>query len=333
MLLPGGKLFWNIMIFVGCLTVVSMFFYCVPNFPRLNFPEYATEMIPPFAGNAHMFISQLTGPTACFMGIDILAVFGREAHDPTKNMPWGMFWTFVVTVVFAWWVTLTVVSSSPGVGPILVDKNLLFPMHMSFEDIYGITNGAANLLMVPMVFSTALAFLHAAGCQMQSMSKSGLLPAYLSKTHGANHVPVYGILTAALLGYIARVLRWHFAPHGHTLYSLSMVGACCVYISLFWCYLVFKVRYGAMDRRFTNPFGVWSAIYGICYFAIILLSILFVQMNYQAVLGFAPYIVLSIIYYYKVVEARQFFSKEEQATFMKAYVLNGMYHVISRNYF
>jgi amino acid transporter len=80
---------------------------------------------------------------------------------------------------------------------------------MSFEDIYGITYGAANLLMVPMVFSTALAFLDAAGCQMQSMSKSGLLPAYLSKTHGANHVPVYGILTAALLGYIARVLRWH----------------------------------------------------------------------------------------------------------------------------
>ena len=325
LLLPGGKSLWNIMMFVGGLTVVSMLFYCLPNIPRINFGEYATKAVAPFAGNAHLFINELTGPTSCYMGIDILAVFGKEAKEPTKNMPWAMFWTFVITMMFAWWVTLTVVSTSPGMGPILLNENLLFPMHMAFETIYDLSNGAANMLMVPMVFSTALAFLYAAACQMQSMSKSGLLPPFLSKTHGPNRVPVYGILTAALLGYIARVMRWHFAPHGHTLYSLSMVGACCVYISLFWCFLVFKVRYGSMDRTFTNPLGVLSAIYGICYFAVILLSILFVQLNYQALLGFVPFMILAIVYYYRVVESRQFFSREEQSTFMKAYILNGKY--------
>jgi hypothetical protein len=91
---------------------------------------------------------------------------------------------------------------------------------------------------------------------------------------------------------------------------------------MFWCYLLFKVHYGSMDRTFVNPLGSASAIFGILYFGTLVISLLFVQLDFHALMGFAPLMILSIVYYYKVVEARQFFSKEEQQKFMKAYILN-----------
>jgi hypothetical protein len=115
---------------------------------------------------------------------------------------------------------------------------------------------------------------------------------------------------------------WIFNPHADDVYELAMVGACVVYLSLFWCFLLFKVHYGSMDRTFVNPLGSASAIYGILYFSVVIVSLLFVQLDFNALIAFVPLMILAIIYYYRVVESRQFFSKEEQQKFMKAYILN-----------
>jgi hypothetical protein len=77
-----------------------------------------------------------------------------------------------------------------------------------------------------------------------------------------------------------------------------------------------------MDRQFVNPLGAVSAIFGMAYFVIVVLSLLFLQHDYIVVVVFVPVLLLAIVYYYKVVESRQFFSKEEQDKFMKAYILN-----------
>jgi ethanolamine permease len=155
------------------------------------------------------------------------------------------------------------------------------------------------------------------------MSKSGLLPACLAGTYGDRKTPVVAMMTTAAIGICVLLPLWGFNPGADDLYELCMIGACCVYIAMFWCFIVFKVRYDGMDRTFTNPLGIASAVYGICYFLLVLFTLLFAQLDFNALCAFVPYIVLSVVYYFKVVESRQFFSKDEQQKFMKAYILNG----------
>jgi ethanolamine permease len=234
-----------------------------------------------------------------------------------------MLIAFAVTVVIAWWVTITAVSIRPGVSEEFMDPYIVFPMHFAFEQMFHFVHQPANGMMVPTLLSSVMGFMYASGRQMYSMSKSGLLPSFLSKTYGKRKTPLVAMITTACIGVCTLLPVWGFNPNADDLYELCMIGACCVYISMFWCYIIFKIRYDSMDRQFINPFGIASAIYGILYFALVLTTLLFAQLDFNALCAFTPYVFIAIVYYYQVVESRQFFSKDEQQQFMKAYILNG----------
>ena len=78
-----------------------------------------------------------------------------------------------------------------------------------------------------------------------------------------------------------------------------------------------------MDRTFVNPLGIPSAIFAMLYFSVVMLGQLFGQMDFYAFAVWCVLVILAMVYYFKVAEARQFFSKDEQQKFMKAYILNG----------
>jgi hypothetical protein len=214
------------------------------------------------------------------------------------------------------------VSISPGVTKELFDHEVVFPVHFGYEDLFQVSENIASFMIAPTKFASASGLLFAAGRQMHSMSKSGLLPQCLSITYGSNQVPIAAMVTTSVIGLIVLFILWLTDPRGDEIYELSILGACVVYMSMFWCYLLFKVHYSSMDRTFTNPLGIASAIYGILYFAVVVASLLFLQLDFVALIAFVPLMILSVVYYYKVVESRQFFSKEEQQKFMKAYILN-----------
>ena len=324
--LPGGKPFWTIMAFFTSLTIVCLLFYCFQNAGRTSFPKFATKEVSPFEGTTHQFFDTLIAPVICYVGVDLITLFGEEVKQPQRTIPWAMLASLLITILFAWWVTLTVVSLHPGVSDEMMDDKIIFPMHFAFEDLYNLSDAVGNLLMAPLVFSSALGFLYASGRQMYSMSKSGLLPAILSKTFGDRHVPIAAMLTSTGLGFLALILRWGMNNHNaDDIFELSMVGACFVYLSMFWCFILFRLRYGSMERGFVNPLGLLSAAYGVIYFSAVLMSLLFVQLDFNSLAAFIPYLVVATIYYYKVAESRQFFSREEQEKFMKAYILNGKF--------
>ena len=321
--LPGGRMLWNSIIAFVVLTIIMMLLYVLGCAPLTNFRHYATEQgIGAFAGTTHDFMNNLIVPTACYIGVDLVTVFGDEVKRPEYNIPYAMLAALFVTIIFAWWVTLTVVSIDPGVSLELMGHKILFPMHFGFEQIFNTTDAMANFLMAPTMFSSAIGFMFASSRQMYSMSKSGLLPSCLSITFGDRKTPVTAMITSAVLGIIVLLPVWGFEPQADDLYELCIVGACFVYISMFWCYIVFTLHYSSMDRTFRNPLGIASAIYGIIYFLLVLATLLFAQLDFNALCAFVPYMILAIVYYYRVAESRQFFSKEEQKKFMKAYILN-----------
>lgn len=320
--LPGGRFFWNSVIAFTVLSMLMMLLYCLGLASKIE-SKYFTLEVNAFAGSPVDFLNNLIVPTVCYVGVDLITLFGDEAKEPQKDIPIAMIAAILITIGFAWWVTVTCMGVFPGVSDELINGESLFPMHYGFEHMFDISTGIANLLMAPTVYSSAMGFMFAAGRQMSSMSRSGLLPSCLSITYGPNKVPIAALITTAVLGIIAMLPVWGFDPAADDLYELSMIGACCVYIAMFWCYLVFKIRYESMERTFVNPLGIASAVYGIIFYAMVLCTVFFGQLDFNALVAFIPYIGLSIVYYYRVVESRQFFSKDEQAKFMKAYILNG----------
>ncbi len=320
--LPGGRFFWNSVVGFTVLSMVMMLLYCLGLANKVD-SKFFTLEFPAFAGSAGDFLDNLIVPTVCYVGVDLITLFGEEAKDPQKHIPTAMISAILITIGFAWWVTVTCIGVFPGVGDELINGGSIFPMQYGFEHLFDISANLASLLIAPTVYSSAMGFLFAAGRQMSSMSKSGLFPQCLSITYGPRKVPIAAYLATAVLGIIAMLPVWGIDPASDDLYKLSMIGACCVYVCMFWCYLVFKIRYESMDRTFVNPLGIASAVYRIVYYTMVLGTVFFGQLDFDSLLAFVPYMGLSILYYYRVVESRQFFSKDEQAKFMKAYILNG----------
>ncbi len=320
--LPGGRCFWNSMSGFTIMTIVMLLIYTIGNAPRFDFAHHAHQDIPMFAGSSWDFMKELITPAICFVGVDFITLFSDEAKDPQRDIPRGMTGAICFTIIMVFWVILTAVSMDPGVGPEMTSEKIVFVTHMGFENLFHIENSIANFLIAPTLFSAAAGYLFAAGRQMNSMSKSGLLPQCLSITYNSNKVPITAMFTTAVLGLITLFPVWIFNPQADDVYELAMIGACVVYLSLFWCFLLFKVHYGSMDRTFVNPLGSASAIFGILYFSVVIISLLFVQLDFNSLIAFVPFMLLAVVYYYRVVESRQFFSKEEQQKFMKAYILN-----------
>ncbi len=341
MSLPGGKCFWNTMTVFTALTIIMLLIYCLGNASKTDFNYWAMDNhrddtaqmtgYGAFDGSTFQFFHHMLAPTVCFVGVDLITLYSDEVIQPEQTIPRGMCVGFILCVFFAWWVTLTIVSINPGVSKLMIfDGDLVFPMHYGFGHIFSSTYEIENLLMTPTLFSAVMGFMFAAGRQMSAMSKSGLLPHFLSRTYEGNDhkVPLVAMLVTAGIGYVAMLCQWGFAPDEDDIFEMAMVGAIIVYIFMFWTFLVFRTKYSSMERHFRNPLGIISAIYGILYFSCVLVTLFFVQLQFHQLIAFIPFIILGVIYYYLVVDKRQFFSKEEQQRFMKAYILNGKSYLI-----
>eukprot|EP00981_Chlorochromonas_danica_P002284 scaffold440_cov277-Ochromonas_danica.AAC.18 len=79
-----------------------------------------------------------------------------------------------------------------------------------------------------------------------------------------------------------------------------------------------------MERVVKNPFGMTGAFVPMAFFGMLFVLKLYYGGN-EAIgqgIALAVFFVSILVYYFWVVEKRQFFSKEEQHKFMKAYIVN-----------
>eukprot|EP00981_Chlorochromonas_danica_P014088 scaffold7305_cov178-Ochromonas_danica.AAC.3 len=100
--------------------------------------------------------------------------------------------------------------------------------------------------------------------------------------------------------------------------------ASLMYIALMLSYIVFSVRFSNMERTLRSPFGNVGALLGIVFYIMLFVVNFYfnpVSKVWQGV-TIVTFLVLMMVYYSLVVKKRQFFSKEAQDKFMKAYVVN-----------
>jgi hypothetical protein len=198
----------------------------------------------------------------------------------------------------------------------------VLPLSFSFNRHLGMAYSAGASLVLAPNFAASLGFLYAAMHLTQAMSLSGLVSPFFQPTVGEAKVPMRSLITNCVVQYAILVIGWAVSP-APPFFALCVIAACVVYVGVFAAYLTFHYKYASMERKFHNPFGVVGAWIGIAIFAVTFGVVAVVTIDSYVVYVFMGIMILSAIYYFTVVEARQFFSPEEQRRFMKAYILNG----------
>lgn len=137
--------------------------------------------------------------------------------------------------------------------------------------------------------------------------------------------PVMAILLCALLSYVLLVAGY-YKVNTFFLKIVHMGGlqTCLEVIGMMAAHVVFATRFKSMDRGFKSPFGLWGSLLVIAFFFFYMITVLIYDDDNKGLgITLMLYFVGCMIYYWWVANKRQFFSKEEQEKFMKAYIVNG----------
>jgi amino acid transporter len=141
-----------------------------------------------------------------FIGFEATAIFAEEAKQPKRSVPRA---TYIAIILIAVFYALTSWCLVSGAGGDLVQKtiagtpggpgNFLFAMNAQY--VGGFTNHLIQYLLVTSLFAALLATHNATARYFFALSREGLLPNALSRTHPKLKSP-----------YVARAPRLRSAP-------------------------------------------------------------------------------------------------------------------------
>jgi hypothetical protein len=151
------------------------------------------------------------------------------------------------------------------------------------------------------------------------------MPKLLQPRYGTDQIPVVAMVACGVMQFVVYYTIHVFAPHdiffqGH----IIVLSANSLFILVCLSFVAFRVKFRSMTRNFVSPLGIPGAAGGVlCWaFMVAVNSNDRVQSNMKPITAFYIFVAIVVVYYFAYVRHVQFFSKEEQEKFMKAYVLN-----------
>lgn len=178
------------------VTIIILFIICGLFFinPHNYQPFYPKQFHTGLFGLGGIF-SATASVFFAFLGFDALASTAAEVKNPKRNMPRGILFTVgIVAVLYvAFSVVMTGVANYKLLGVDSPAAKALEIVHMPQLSAI-ITSGA----LIGM-FTTIFAMLLASSRLAYSFGRDGLLPTFLAKLTGGNHVPLNALLVAGLV--------------------------------------------------------------------------------------------------------------------------------------
>lgn len=314
------------MSFAAIITLIITFIYITavashsPNLDPSTMPMDEREALA-FTHGGMGFMVYLMYSSWFFIGIETITVCGSIISNGRTIIPKVLMASITVIFVLA---IVTVCMAYFGEHPKDIDRiiDTDFPLSLGMIDHLDAPEGLAVFLQLIPLFGAAMGFMYTSKRTLNSMAQSGLVNPWFKRTYGSEAVPIRAMGCSAGIQYLL-LLIMHYGHVESVLFPLTMLGACGCYLGVFYSYIIFSHRFPNMDRPVKIPYGVYLAYLGIAIFALVGISILGFHDNWYVLVGLLVlFFLLAHRYYYKVVEGRQFFSKEEQKKFMKAYILN-----------
>lgn len=322
--MDGGKSVWQLSSVCALVCVVSLLIYLLGSIPAMDGSQYLHPEGEGggFEGDADQFFRFMRLPAWFFIGIDLLTLTSRDAHEPCHSIPKAMIAVWCTMTVLSFWVIVTVCSQAPGISVRLFGLNTIFPLSFGLSHSLNIPLSSATAFSILPPLASSLSYLWLCSRQMHAMATSGLLPSALRVTYGKHFSPIVSMVVISLFSVFALIMAWLFNPHT-MLFRMSVMGGCGVYVSMFYCFLTFRWRYNQMEKFFTNPLGMTSSVVGMLIFLTVWISLIFFQPGVEVMVSYFSFLVVMSLYYFWVVESRQYFSEDEQKYFLRAYVVNG----------
>eukprot|EP00981_Chlorochromonas_danica_P012328 scaffold4841_cov259-Ochromonas_danica.AAC.1 len=201
---------------------------------------------------------------------------------------------------------------------------------------------------LPGTIGCAFGFLYCSARQMRSMACSGLLLPVLAKGQKVKKVtvnrvastvaptveedesvlyttkPTLALIVCSMVSFVLMVIGYYkLEDINNTYANAGGLLRCIQYCFLMMAYITFATRFSDMARELTSPFGVYGAFAVLGFFSMLFVSALYYDTDNEGQGIMLVFLfVLGQVHYWWVVEKRQFFSKEEQEEFLKAYIVN-----------
>lgn len=320
--LRGGSFLWNFIMSCGFVTVLLVLIFCAGSMKVLDMPKYAVnERTPIFRDSPNHFMQAMYFSTWFYIGVEIVPQTCERVKNVNVNLPRGLFFGNLFSFLVSFWILVGATGIFPGISDVLSSE--AFPLSFGYMQFLKTPHSFGALMSIAPSMSAAIGFMYGCGYQVQSLANSGILPPIFAKHYGKNETPYFNLAWSSILQYVVCIVMWKCFPDKIViLYETVVIGASFVYIGVFLAFIVFRTKFGNMKRHWVNVFGIPGAIVGIAIAATMFVSVAFYQATRDALIIYAVFMVLSLIFYYAYAKKHQFFSIEEQRKFMKAYILN-----------
>ncbi|PJM78224.1 amino acid permease [Bifidobacterium scaligerum] len=209
-----------------------------------------------------------------YLGIEQLPLSAEEAYDPEHNIPIAAR-TCIVTLGIS---SLVVLILNPAIIGSKVlgssDEPLLDGFRAVFSDQF-----ASLLAVVALIglLASIQGAMYAYGRNLYSLSRAGYYPHFLSLTGTKHKTPYWGLITGALIGFVALLLVNMFGDGvGSVVLNISVWGAVLAYLLQMVSYILLRKKLPDIERPFISKLGVAGAVFGglvaLCIFIATLLN-------------------------------------------------------------
>jgi ethanolamine permease len=329
----GGHFFWRTMKVLSMGSLLLLVIYILGSIKFADFEDNAPLTVKEgdpaiaawFTGSPLHFFQVL--PVYCwmFVGVESLNLAAHDAVEPKKDVPKAYVGSYLTVFVIAVATIFISVSVPPGSNGLR-----LFGLPQTFGNmlIFDIDLKKSLFLACPAIYTSGFTFMYYYSSQVRAMGKSGLIAGCMGYDLPGVKTPLVALIFGAVVGFLVGI-RYQFYPglKADSLFSISLIGAVCTYFSQFFSFISFRLFYPTIKREFVSPLGIAGAIYGMLVFGIILVTLLGLEKS-PAIVAFAVYIVVLLIYYFCVVQHRQTFSEEEKTVLFKAYLMKSKYRTV-----
>lgn len=326
--MKGGRIFWGFNRIIAIITVLLIIVYCLASLPNVDFAKFAVsseDHQPGLSQPSKMFeeIFHFFPLVSWFyVGVESMTLACDDIPQANRRVPWMMVCSMLTLFLTSCSIVLTSCSQYPGTE-FLAYADL--PLSPGYSKIFQYASPRLlAILAMPGTFSTSFGFMFAYGRQLKAMARSGLLPGYLGQAWGSESVPLTALLTGSIVGCSVLLFLWLLFPKAiDRLFGLCMLSSCTVYVCIFMSFLIARDRLDTVPRTFVSPLGKFGAYYGMVIFSVMAVALsIFQDEKYVSLIVYLVAIVLAVVHYVFVARKREFLSLEEQAQFMKAYLLH-----------
>jgi len=321
--MSGSQTFYSAILPISLASFGFAALYILAAAPNCDFQRYVIEEEKHiFAGGVASFLAILPLTTQLWLGIQSVALSCEDVVEAAKTVPRALLAGGGFMFVLSFVMLFIAVSHYPGVHDL---EHTVAPMNYGYASAFNISEEAATIFSLCAVFGVGYAHMFAYTRQMMALSRSRLCGKIFKSTLDLSDAPVVTILLGSALAYLLLVVGWMGLDEElHVFLHTRLVFVYVSYFFVFGSFIILKMNFPTMTRKFTNPLGYISIVYGgIVFMTCMVLVLLFEETSKDAGIIIGIISALLVFYYYFVVSSLQTYSQEEQHLLLKLYVIKG----------